>query len=143
MQGMTPLHHACANGSSLGAIQLLIQAYPEACKLKNHHDRRIPLHMALEKGATHEVIAAIIGGQFGMLRMRNSEGDLPLHVAAMTTASEETVKLLVDNHKEGRKALNKASQRPLDLAMIHRSEEKAILDLLTIKVRKKIVSKGR
>jgi ankyrin repeat protein len=82
--GMLPLHHACYNGLPIDMLQVLVDANPEACMVKDSIGRQ-PWQLLRISGAAAR---------------RDEEGMYPLHIACRKKASLNLLKLLLDAFPE-------------------------------------------
>eukprot|EP00957_Ditylum_brightwellii_P036697 2779676-Ditylum_brightwellii.AAC.1 len=59
--GYKPLHYAIHSNASLDVIEILLEVYPDAVKIKNKFDQDTPLHYACRQGnIALEVVSALL-----------------------------------------------------------------------------------
>jgi len=144
--GYLPLHvalyHALNSVVSDEVLQLLIKETPDAMKEKDR-DGRLPLHFALEFGATVkfgasvEVIKLLIKEDSDAVKKKDQDGLLPLHVAINSGASKEVLQLLIKEYPDAVKVKDNLGRLPLSAPQI-----KEIYDRLVTVVQNLTRSKG-
>lgn len=93
---LLPLHLACLYNPPLEVVESLVAAYPEALRDRDTTFRRTPLHFALLKCASAEVVAFLIKSDLDRVAARSKDrvGRLPLHYAMCSHSSLGTVEML-------------------------------------------------
>jgi ankyrin repeat protein len=79
--GRMPLHYACACGASGAVVRRLINAFPQATKLRDGGDLMLPLHLACKWGASKEVIEELLSANSDGRKIRDIFGKIPLDYA--------------------------------------------------------------
>jgi hypothetical protein len=111
-----PLHEACKQQPPLDVVELLIDAYPSALKVKGHGGYT-PLHCAVSYGSSADVIAKLIQSYPPGTRMRDDVHQvLPIHLAAKWGAAEDVVMEILVAHPEGYYIRDGSGLTPLDYA---------------------------
>ena len=78
---------------------------------------RLPLHWAVMKQASAEVVTALLDAHPEGAKVKDHpEGRLPLHWAAEKKASAAVVTALLDAHRDGAKVRDRLDRLPLHLA---------------------------
>jgi hypothetical protein len=119
-EGNLPLHYA-AMYSSNEIVQLMVKAYPLACKVGNRSDR-LPLHLLCGRCWDQDPIAvdtiqAVLTEHCEALRWADRNGRLPLHVCCTSqNPRADIVQLLVPAYPEALLARDQSKGTPLDLA---------------------------
>lgn len=75
--GGTPLHFCCDRDAPVTLVTRLLNAFPEACKARNHFGS-IPLHWAAFNGASADLLQILINANNCTLTMKDKKGDTPL-----------------------------------------------------------------
>jgi ankyrin repeat protein len=129
--GLTPLHVACDSdsGQDLSLVELLIEAFPEACTIRSKTDGSTPLLLAVARNAPQPVIRALIKANRDPLSIADQGGRIPLHVAVAVKADSETFKLLIEMYPSGLTTKNKANEIPRAFAAKMKLDS-SILELL-------------
>lgn len=130
----TPLHYACRFSSrNTELIQLLIDACPDAVKVKDRH-YRYPLHIALESGASEEVVRLLLDANTddeALFTPSKRLLRLPLHIACDSGCDLEVIRLLLKKTKDISylRSKTKMGSTPLHLAITKKVDYK-IIELL-------------
>jgi serine/threonine protein kinase/ankyrin repeat protein len=135
-ESMLPLHLAAANKLPLEVIQMLADAYPEAVTDRDRH-ARIPLHHALEKSASDDVVLHLLNLDTATSKAVGYYPHLPLHLAVEKNHSEDVIiALIVAYAKEQGGRGGSAGEKdmfgvyPLRRALKARAAEGVIIALL-------------
>ena len=94
------LHYACANGTDIEVIKLLLNAYPDS-KLTTDKRGRTPLHFALgniEHPPTPALVKLLAGETGESAKWPDENQMLPIHYACAYGASLEVLYVLIQNH---------------------------------------------
>jgi hypothetical protein len=79
--GRTALRLALVNRSTdVEVVRLLRRAWPDAVGRMDFRSWRTPLHLAVLKAASHEVVTELVQWRPAMVRERNEDGCLPSHM---------------------------------------------------------------
>ena len=122
----TPLHVAAGSGAHYTVINVLADAYPRACNVKDH-DGRVPLHLACDTSCSlfedyrparearisHKTIDALLRASPDAATAEDEDGMCAIEYALISDAKIETVRLI-----------QKASQTVLR-ELAHEKETKA------------------
>ena len=81
-QGCSPLHYAARFRASKAVIAALLEAHPEAAKIKCNNEN-LPLHLATIGKASEEVVRALLDTNLEAAKSKDNQGDLPLHAAIL------------------------------------------------------------
>mmetsp|Transcript_12589 Transcript_12589/g.19155 ORF Transcript_12589/g.19155 Transcript_12589/m.19155 type:complete len:867 (-) Transcript_12589:550-3150(-) len=84
--GMLPLHYACAYGTSVAVLEVLIDAYPESV-IARERMGRTPLHLTMvnaHRAASPRVLQYLLSlsEAASMINMTDREGNLPINLLA-------------------------------------------------------------
>lgn len=110
-----PIHFASGRKSTpQSTFETLVQAHPSSLLQAESIAGRLPLHMAVWKGASVETVKYLCEAMPESLKVSDQEGNLPLHYAAMYSA-DAIVSLLVELHPEACRAANQSERLPLHL----------------------------
>jgi hypothetical protein len=92
----------------------LVTTYPGALMRKDEGGDRLPLHMAILKGASLAVIRYLLEALPQALEKADCEGNLPLHYATMYS-SEGVIRLIADRYPAACRHANLKERMPLHL----------------------------
>jgi hypothetical protein len=110
-----PLHAVVGRRrADLSIIVCLVTAFSVALMVKDAEGERLPLHMAVIKGISADVVRYMAQALPQSLQITDREGNLPLHYAAMYS-SEEVVELLVNLSPDACQNANSRARLPLHL----------------------------
>eukprot|EP01047_Picozoa_sp_COSAG01_P038505 COSAG01_NODE_3128_length_6541_cov_14.744334_4_plen_425_part_00 len=146
--GQTPLHVGAAHGAATAALQLAIEAYPEALHTPDQM-RALPLHHAIATGAPLDAVRCIaeagplaakattVGGANALHLAAGHQATAKATAAATTSATAPTVapiteeeqhrhvveviKLLVELWPQGLKETEERGRSPLHVACVTRA----------------------
>jgi hypothetical protein len=125
-----PLHAAVGRwGAGLPVIDCLVTAHPAALLQKDKGGDRLPLHIALLKGASMAVIRYLMEALPVSLEKADCDGNLPLHYAAMYS-SEKVIRLLADRSPAACRHANGKERMPLHLLCARNWDE----DMLSLSI---------
>jgi ankyrin repeat protein len=128
--GFLPLHIACASGASLGVIQRLLDAFPDAAK-KQDKNGSLPVHIACRANASILVIRSLLDAFPDGAQFQDADCRLPLHWACHVGASEPTISALLEPFPEGAQLTEaKYGYLPLHVACKRGAAEDVIASLL-------------
>jgi len=86
-QGYLPLHYACACASAT-VVEMILQAYPEAAKIRNESDLMLPLHIACKWGFSKGVLNVLLGSYPEGSKVRDIYAMVPLDYATKLQQEE-------------------------------------------------------
>jgi hypothetical protein len=111
-----PLHAVLGRRGAaiLSIVDCLVTTYPGALMRKDEGGDRLPLHMAILKGASIAVIRYILEALPQALEKPDCEGNLPLHYAAMYS-SEDVIRLTAGRYSAACRHANLKERMPLHL----------------------------
>jgi hypothetical protein len=95
-------------------VDCLVTTYPGSLMRKEEGGDRLPLHMAILKGASLAVIRYLLEALPQALEKADCEGNLPLHYAAMYS-SEQIIRLVADRYPAACRHANVKERMPLHL----------------------------
>jgi ankyrin repeat protein len=127
----TPLHYACRFASTnVELIELLINTCPDAVRAQDRH-HRYPLHIALDSGASVEVIKLLLDTDTtdeALFTRSKRLLKLPLHIACSSGCDLEVIRLLLQKAKDIAylRSKTKTGSTPLHLAVVNKIDPKAI-----------------
>jgi hypothetical protein len=129
-----PLHAVMgrrgANKLPLSVVDCLVTTYPAALMRKDEGGDRLPLHMAILKGASMGVIRYLLEAYPVVLEKADCEGNLPLHYAVMYS-SEPIIRLVADRYPAASQHANLKERMPLHL-LCARNWDHQDLDLISL-----------
>jgi len=91
IKGKLPLHNAARSNTPVGAIDALVEAYPDSCQQSEEGDDlyglgtadgNLPLHSACLKKLADGVVEKLVATYTEGAAKPNSLGNLPIHYAA-------------------------------------------------------------
>jgi hypothetical protein len=131
--GMLPLHIACdsdvgIDSPNAAVIQVLAEAYPEACLLKTEGGAT-SLAISVARKAPLPVVTTLIKACPESLSIADQENCIPLHSAVAVKASFDVLNLLAVSYPSGLLIMNNENETPFDIA-VKLELESDILDLL-------------
>jgi hypothetical protein len=111
-----PLHAVVGRRGAgvLSIVDCLVTTYPGALMRKEEGGDRLPLHMAILKGASVAVVRYLMEALPQALEKADCEGNLPLHYAAMYS-SEGVIRLTADRYPAACRHANLKERMPLHL----------------------------
>mmetsp|Transcript_25025 Transcript_25025/g.38704 ORF Transcript_25025/g.38704 Transcript_25025/m.38704 type:complete len:1734 (+) Transcript_25025:74-5275(+) len=89
-----PLHFACCNQPAIGAVEALVQAFPESPSYKDNV-KSLPLHYACAKNASYEVIQLLLKACPNATLVKDRNGKTPLDL--YEGSNNDVVELLKRN----------------------------------------------
>jgi len=89
-----PLHYACRNQPNIGAVEALLQAFPESPSYKDNV-KSLPLHYACAKNAPYEVIQLLLKACPNASLVKDRNGKTPLDL--YEGSNNDVVELLKRN----------------------------------------------
>ena len=92
------LSRCCRDLRAAGVVQALLKSRPMAAKAKLNGEP--PLHCAVKKQASDEVVAALLAAHPDAARAEGRNGELPLHCADRRQASVAVVAALLAAHPD-------------------------------------------
>jgi ankyrin repeat protein len=93
-----PLHKELKNRvPSIQVIREILQEFPDSAKTQ-FHDGELPLHVALERNCTVDILRVLIDAYPTALEVRSRRygENLPLHVACKNNHSVDVISLLIE-----------------------------------------------
>lgn len=111
-----PLHAVvCRRGAGiLSVVDCLVTTYPAALMRKEEGGDRLPLHMAILKGASIAIIRYLMEARPQALEKADCEGNLPIHYAAMYS-SEHVIRVTADRYPAACRHANLKERMPLHI----------------------------
>ena len=97
---------------------LILDAYPDAAKVK-HSDGWYPIHKAIEKKCSLEVITKLIDVYEDGLS-KEFKGDLPLHIAMNQNYDCKAILYLIEKYPQSMTVTNQLGQYPIELLMANK-----------------------
>ena len=131
------LHYACANGTDIEVIKLLLNAYPDS-KLTTDKRGRTPLHFALgniEHPPTPALVKLLAGETGESAKWPDENQMLPIHYACAYGATEQSLRVLIHAWEDSMQKTDSKGRTPLHFAMGNADREnspfvvKVLLDL--------------
>jgi len=113
------LHYACANGTEIEVVKLLLDAYPDS-KLTTDKRGRTPLHFALGnvENPPDPPLVILLAGKSGESAKWPDENEmLPIHYACAYGASVEVLTVLIQSWEESIQKTDAKGRTPLHFAM--------------------------
>lgn len=129
-----PLHLACKNYSSVGAITSLLRS-PLRFSLASRVDEfgELPLHLLLRCGAEVDVVAvkSLLTCHLKAIGARDKSGDIPLHIALKHKCKPAVIESLLAHFPGSSVVLDGDSHSPLFLALSHAAEDETSVLLIS------------
>jgi ankyrin repeat protein len=129
-----PLHLACKNYSSVGAITSLLRS-PLRFSLASRVDEfgELPLHLLLRCGAEVDVVAvkSLLTCHLKAIGARDKSGDIPLHIALKHKCKPAVIESLLAHFPGSSVVLDGDSHSPLYLALSHAAEDETSVLLIS------------
>lgn len=116
---VSKLHYACANGTDIKVVQLLLNSYPDS-KLTTDKRGRTPLHFALgnvENPPTPALVKLLAGKTGESAKWPDENAMLPIHYACAYGASEEILSELIQAWEDSMTKTDAKGRTPLHFAM--------------------------
>ncbi|KAL7551089.1 hypothetical protein ACHAWF_014307 [Thalassiosira exigua] len=113
------MHYACANGTEIEVVKLLLDAYPDS-KLTTDKRGRTPLHFALgnvENPPTSELVKLLAGKTGESVKWPDENEMLPIHYACAYGASMDVLTELIGAWEESMQKTDAKGRTPLHFAM--------------------------
>ena len=138
INGKLPIHLATRSGAPTGAIEALVNAYPEGCKMFEEGDdeegrsQNLPLHNATLKRAVDGVVEKLLEANPEASRVANAVGYLPIHYAAEKKCTPACMKMLTNVHADGARSKNSDQLVPLQLAAAYQADDEVVGELLRV-----------
>jgi hypothetical protein len=130
--GAYPLHMAILAGAPVHVVTLLLQGAPDMVLTTNKYGET-PLHVALQRHASDDVIAVLVSAEKYALEFReHRHGNLPIHVAATVGCSMRVAKELLAVWPGAIHEKNQDNLTPLELALRHGRCSPDVLQVLAI-----------
>lgn len=129
------MHYACANGTDIEVVKILLDAYPDS-NLTTDKRGRTPLHFALgnvENPPTPKLVKLLAGGE--STKWPDENEMLPIHYACAYGATVEVLMVLIHAWEESMTKTDSKGRTPLHFAMGNADREnspsvvKVLLDL--------------
>lgn len=99
---LTPLHLILCKCPPLDIIQIFIKYAPEVLKMEDTINGSLPIHYACnKKGASLEVIQALLTASPDTIKVEDEDGQLPLHHAIYGGASLDVLNLMIESYPKG------------------------------------------
>lgn len=118
------LHLASCNTNCIEMVRILVEGFPEACKLLNN-DGNSPGHCCMmnqHSDVTAAMLQILIDAHPQLPEMKGNLGNLPLHTAAEFCGSLAAVQLLIATHKWGTFVKNENGELPAHCAQRNRTK---------------------
>lgn len=113
-----------------GATSILVDAYPQALAEARGWRRELPLHLALENGASPAIIRRLIEGYpEAIVTRRGHGGVLPLHIAASCGTSLEVVNWLLEACPASIQSRSAEGELALHLALANKAPPEVVTAL--------------
>ena len=110
-----PLHAVVGRKRACFAVvDAILTAYPKALMQKDQLGGRLPVHMALLRGAPVSIVRYLCCAQPQALQQADFEGNLPMHYAAQYS-SEEVIRLLFESWPAACKHANGRDRLPFHI----------------------------
>jgi hypothetical protein len=111
-----PLHAVVGRRGAglISVVDCLVTTYPGALMRKEEGGDRLPLHMAILKGASAVIVRYLMEALPQALEKADCDGNLPLHYAAMYS-SEGVIRLTADRYPAACRQANLKERMPLHL----------------------------
>lgn len=129
--GGLPLHIACRNHASIGAITaLLAENFASAKRTDENGD--LPLHLLLRCGEVVDpvVVKTLLTCFSGAVSRTDMNGDLPLSIAIKFQCSSTVTNAILMQFPDAAGVLNGEGHSPLHLALQHNADDRTIMGLL-------------
>lgn len=129
--GGLPLHIACRNHASIGAITaLLAENFASAKRTDENGD--LPLHLLLRCGEVVDpvVVKTLLTCFSGAVSRTDMNGDLPLATAIKCQCSSTVTNAILMQFPDAAGVLNGEGHSPLHLAFKHNADDRTIMGLL-------------
>jgi hypothetical protein len=91
------------------------EATKEATKVQNNYFGRLPLHNALHREASNELIKMLFEANPDATKVQTKDGDLPLHYALRYEASDDIIRMIYDAYPEAISVPDHVGTLPIDL----------------------------
>jgi len=127
---LLPLHQAVSLKPPVKAVNALVKAYPKAVRTKESFFFRLPLHIACLRGASLDVISALLLCYPDGARAKAVFDRLPIHYACGSGGTRAILTALVDSYPDGPRTQDEHGWLPLHLACFYNAAEDVVQLLL-------------
>jgi ankyrin repeat protein len=103
-----------SQSTPISVIDTLVTLNPGSLLQPDERGGRLPIHLAVVKGASHTVIQQLCNARPQALQVADEEGNHPVHYAAMY-GSSSILRLIVQAYPEACRVLNGRDRFPLHL----------------------------
>jgi len=128
-----PLHLACKNYSSVGAITSLLRTSVHfSLASRVDEDGVLPLHLLLHCGAEVDVVAVktLLTCHLKAVGARDPSGDIPLHIALKNGCKPAVIETLLSHFPGSSVVMDGEGHSPLYLALKHSAEDETSVSLI-------------
>jgi hypothetical protein len=108
---------------------MLLQAYPKAAEVQDKYGD-LPLHLALEKHASDDVIKMLLIAYLNAAQLQNKYGNLPFDIALKHKASDDVIKMILIAYPKAAQVQNNTGWLPLHYALKYNASNDVIEMLL-------------
>ena len=91
-----PLHIACALHTPLPVVRAIVEAYPEALRMKESAFKRLPIHVACQFAERPEVIKYLVQEDRSTALEPDILGRLPIHYACSNGSDPTVIKTMLE-----------------------------------------------
>jgi len=132
--GELPIHVACAEGATVDTIKVLLEAYPESIRLRDHA-HNLPLHRALAHHGrlSIETRDLLLNAYPDAVTQTNQHGQLPIHLACGEHGDVNTIQTLLEMHPNAATQKDKHGNLPIHVHLAikyHSPESQTLVPIL-------------
>jgi ankyrin repeat protein len=120
------LSEALKNNYSSKRVEELLHLYPNAAEVEKDKSGWMPLHVALKKKASPDIITMIFKAFPKAAEVRDSWGSLPLHCALLRLASVDVINVLLKAYPEAAEVPMIGGWLPLHYALLQEASKDVI-----------------
>lgn len=127
---LLPLHQAVSLKPPVKAVNSLVKVYPKAVRTKESFFFRLPLHIACLRGASLDVVSALLLCYPDGARAKAVFDRLPIHYACGSGGSRAILDALIASFPDGPRTQDEHGWLPLHLACFYNADEDVVQTLL-------------
>ncbi len=125
-----PLHIACSLHAPLHVVKAIVEAYPEALRMKDTTFKRLPIHVACQFSERPEVIEYLIKEDRATTLEPDVSGRLPIHYALSNASDLKVIQTLLDANPASASYADYSGWLPIHVAINFGASTQVIKELI-------------
>lgn len=125
-----PLHIACSLHAPLHVVKAIVEAYPEALRMKDTTFKRLPLHVACQFSERPEVIEYLIKEDRATTLEPDVSGRLPIHYALSNASDLKVIQTLLNANPASASYADYSGWLPIHVAINLGASTEVIKELI-------------